>query len=221
VANREGELLFCYPNYQTEEDMYKLIIDIIRRYGAKWIMVDNIQLLSDTTIKGKNRTQHLSEISKRIAKIGKDYSCQMVRLLQPHRIAENKLATSDSVDGASQVAKDCDAMLVINRNKVGEITKETLAQGGFIQTEGSFGPEMLVTAGLSRYSAGGSTTVYFNGATSTVCKLTEGKIAAMMATSAANTGPVGYTEQSSALNLPLSNLQAQLDASKADGEIPI
>jgi len=224
VANREGELLFCYPNYQTEEDIYKLIIDIIRRYGTKWIMVDNLQLICDTTIKGKNRTQHLSEISKRIAKIGKDYGCQMVRLLQPHRIAENKLATSDSVDGASQVAKDCDAMLVINRNKVGEISKETFAQGGFIQTDGSFSPEMLISAGLSRYSAGGTTTVYFNGATSTVCKLTEGKIAAMTA----NTGNVGYEKQAAALNLPLKALQDQLDSTKAvtpenslDGEIPI
>jgi len=209
IANREGDLLFCYPNYETEEDIYKLIIDCVRRYGVKWIMIDNLQLICDTTLKGRNRTQHLSEISKRIAKIGKDYGCKIIVLLQPHRIADNKLATSDSVDGASQIAKDCDAMFVINRNKVGEISKEVFAQGGFIQTEGAFGPEMLVTAGLSRYSAGGSVTLYFNGATSTIHRLTDGKIAAMNAKANPN---VGYERQLQALNVPLDNLRRAVES---------
>jgi hypothetical protein len=217
IANREGDLLFCYPDYQTEEDIYKLMIDCIRRYGVKWIMLDNLQLICDTTIKGKNRTQHLSEISKRVAKIGKDYGCQIIRLLQPHRIADTKLATSDSVDGASQIAKDCDCMFVINRNKTGEISKETFAQGGFIQTEGSFGPEMLVSAGLSRYSSGGSTTLYFNGATSTVYKLTEGKIAAMNAKANPN---VGYEKQLTAMGAPLDNLKQVLGETLPVMDVP-
>jgi hypothetical protein len=193
------------------------MIDCIRRYGVKWIMLDNLQLICDTTIKGKNRTQHLSEISKRVAKIGKDYGCQIIRLLQPHRIADTKLATSDSVDGASQIAKDCDCMFVINRNKTGEISKETFAQGGFIQTEGSFGPEMLVSAGLSRYSSGGSTTLYFNGATSTVYKLTEGKIAAMNAKANPN---VGYEKQLTAMGAPLDNLKQVLGETLPVMDVP-
>jgi hypothetical protein len=219
AANRPGDLLLCYPHYSTEEDIYKLIIDIIRRYGATWIMVDNLQLLCDTTIKGKNRTEHLSQISKRLTKIGKDYGVQIVILLQPHRIGENRLATSDSVDGASQVAKDADVFLTINRSRVGEVTKDMLTQGAFIQTEGSFAPEMLMTCSLSRYSAGGSTTLYFNGATSTVHKLTEGKIAAMDAKST-----IGYEKQLTALNMPLTALKQALEAtapSEPDGEINV
>ena len=73
-----------------------------------------------------------------------------------------------NVDGASQVAKDCDAMPILNRHRIGEVDKGTFDTGAFIQSESTFGPEMLVTAGLSRYSAGGTTTVYFDGATSTV-----------------------------------------------------
>jgi len=204
AANREGDLLFCYPAYQTEDDLYKLIIDIIRRYGVKWIMLDNLQLLCDNTIKNRNRTQHLSEISKRLTKIGKDYGVQMVIILQPHSIGEGKLATSDSVDGSSQVSKDCDLQLVINRIRIGEVTKDAFAQGAFIQTEGTFGPEMLVSASLSRYSAGGTTTLYFDGATSTVHKLTDGKIAAMNAKANPN---VGYAKQLTAANLSLDALK--------------
>jgi 5S rRNA maturation endonuclease (ribonuclease M5) len=220
AANRPGDLLLCYPHYTTEEDIYKLVIDIIRRYGATWIVIDNLQLLCDTTIKGKNRTEHLSQISKRLTKIGKDYGVQMVILLQPHRIGENRLATSDSVDGASQVAKDADVFLTINRSRIGEVTKDMLTQGAFIQTEGSFAPEMLMTCSLSRYSAGGSTTLYFNGATSTVHKLTEGKIAAM---NDGATKGIGYQKQAEALNLPLAALKQALTDTKPepDGEIVV
>lgn len=222
AANRQGDLLLCYPHYTTEEDIYKLIIDIIRRYGATWIMVDNLQLLCDTTIKGRNRTEHLSQLSKRLTKIGKDYGVQMVILLQPHRIGENQLATSNSVDGASQVAKDADVFLTINRSRTSEVTKDMLTQGAFIQTEGSFAPEMLMTCSLSRYSAGGSTTLYFNGATSTVHTLTEGKIAAM--NDGASKG-IGYQKQSEALNMPLKALKQALDSpvtlEEPDSEIPV
>lgn len=199
AASREGNLYFCYPKYKTMDDVYKLIIDCIRRYGVKWIMVDNLQRLCDTTIGSRNRTQWLSEISKTLQQIAKDYGVQLVRILQPHRIGEGKLATSDSVDGASQVGKDCDWMLVANRNRIGEVTKKTFEQGGFIQSDCTFGPEMLLTCGLARYGAGGTTTLYYNGATSTVHKLTEGKIASMQAKANEN---VGYAAVKAALNMP-------------------
>jgi hypothetical protein len=135
--------------------------------------------LCDTTIGSKNRTQHLSELSKKLSQICKDYNVQIIIVLQPNRVSETKLTDVRNVDGASQIAKDCDCMLILNRHKVGEIEKSTFENGDFIQSNSTFGPEMLITAGLSRYSAGGSTTVYFDGATSTVYQLTTGKIKAM------------------------------------------
>ena len=198
AANREGNLYFCYPKYKSMDDIYKLIIDCIRRYGVKWIMVDNLQRLCDTTIGSRNRTQWLSEISKNLSQIGKDYGVQMVRILQPHRIvADKQLTTSDNVDGASQIGKDCDCMLIANRNRIGEIDKETFKKGGLIQSDCTFGNEMLLTCGLSRYSAGGSISVYFNGATSTISPLHEGKYKEMDAINKAS----GYTAVASAMNL--------------------
>lgn len=208
AANREGNLYFCYPKYKSMDDIYKLIVDCIRRYGVKWIMVDNLQRLCDTTIGSRNRTQWLSEISKNLSQIAKDYNVQMVRILQPHRIAGDKLATSDSVDGASQVGKDCDCMLVANRNRTGEVDKDTFKKGGLIQSDSTFGPEMLLTCGLSRYSAGGTVEVYFDGATSTVHKLNEGKIKSMEA--AAQVG--GYAAAFNQMNMQ----QAAVEPAKGD-----
>lgn len=218
VSAREGDLYFCYPKYQTVDDVIKVILDSIKRYGVKWIVLDNLQLLCDTTNKNdKNRTQYLSELSKRLAQICKEYNVQIIVVLQPNRVGEGKLTSVRNVDGASHVAKDCDAMLILNRHRVGEIDKSTFDTGAFIQTNATFGPEMLVTAGLSRYSAGGATTVYFDGATSTVYPLTEGKIKAMNKAATAN---VGYENQAANKNIPLASLQEALQPwQNVDGAI--
>ena len=201
------------------DDIYKLIIDCIRRYGVKWIMLDNIQRFCDITIGSKNRTQWLSEISKRTSQIGKDYNVQMVRILQPNRVGDNKLTAITNVDGASQIAKDCDCTLILNRNSIGGVSKETFAAGAYSQSNVTFSPETLITCPISRYSAGGETTVWFDGATSTFSQLNEGKIKAMQA-------PMGNGLLKEA---NLENEQMPLDAIKAasgnwqnvDGDIVI
>lgn len=184
AANREGDFYFCYPKYKTVDDIYNLMRDCIRRYGVKWICIDNIQRLCDTTLGDKGRTQHLSEISKVISQIAKDYNVQIIRILQPHRIAAGKLATSDNVDGASQIGKDCDCMMILHRERAGgELTSEEVKNIGYVYEETSFSEEMIVTVGLSRYSGGGRTTLHYNGATSTVSEMTQGQVAKMKANS--------------------------------------
>jgi DNA primase len=179
LANdRDGELYFCYPKYKTTEDIYKLIRDIIRRYGVKWIVFDNVQRLADTTNDNGQRTQHLSQISKVLSQIAKDYGVQMVRILQPHRIGGGRAITTDNVDGASQIAKDCDVMMTAQRTRLGgEQTTDQLEAGCPISEEGSFGTRFFVGIGLSRYSPGGRVELHYDGATSTVKNIDEAILA--------------------------------------------
>jgi replicative DNA helicase len=206
VAEREGDLYFCYPKYEKVEDIYNLIRDIIRRYGVKWIVLDNLQRLCDTTLGSKNRTEHLSQISKVLSQIAKDYNVQFVRILQPHRIGNGRMVTTDNVDGASQIAKDCDCMITLHRNRVGEITAQDFEMAGFVQADASFSDDTLVAVGLSRYSSGGYTTLHCNGATSTFMEKTQGQIAKMQATANAN---VGYDNQLRALNIAVATSPSQ------------
>lgn len=200
VANREGDLYFCYPQYKTVDDIYSLMRDCIRRYGVKWIAIDNIQRMCDTTLGGKNRTQHLSEISKVISQIAKDFNVQIIRILQPHRVPAGKIATSDNVDGASQIGKDCDAMMILHRERLGgDVNPDDIE--GYLHEEASFSDNMLVTVGLSRYSGGGRTTMHYYGATSTIMEKDEGQIAKMKAQ--ANKG-VGYQSQLASLKVSLN-----------------
>jgi hypothetical protein len=192
VAKREGDLLFCYPRYQSLDDIYKLIIAVIRRYGATWIVVDNMQLLCDNTIGGKNRTIHLSELSKNLAKIAKDYNVKIVRIVQPHQIKPGQMATSKDADGSSQIAKDCDCSIVLHRNRINEISVNDFSSLSYVESDSSFDEKMLVTVGLSRYHSGGYVTLRFDGARSTVSEYNMGEIAAIKAMAERD---VGYDSQ--------------------------
>ena len=173
--SRGADLYFAYPQMVKEpEDVFKLIRDCIRRYGVKWVMLDNVQRLCDDTLKNQgHRTVHLSQISKNLAKLAKDYGIKMIRILQPKRIEKGATISTNDVDGSSQIAKDCDGMITLWRAVVGEMKKsewETQNEG-FTENETSFEPVMKVTVGLSRYSAGGSTKLWYDGARSQVRSL--------------------------------------------------
>lgn len=198
VANREGNLYFAYPKYKTEDDIYGLIRDCIRRYGVKWIVIDNIQRLCDTTIGDRNRTQFLSQISKVTSQIAKDYLVQMVRILQPNRIAAGKIVGVSNTDGSSQIAKDCDGTIILHRESLGDLSLESLkASGGIVEMKDNMSETMVVLVPLSRYSGGGGCNLHYNGATSTCSELSHGQILAMQA----NAVPVGYDAIDNSLGL--------------------
>jgi hypothetical protein len=169
--SRKADLYFAYPQLVKDpEDVFKLIRDCIRRYDVKWVMFDNVQRLADDTLKNQgHRTVHLSQISKQFAKIAKDYRIKLIRILQPKRIEKGQLITTNDVDGSSQVAKDCDSMILMWRSVLGEMKKSEYDEEsvGFAETSQSFDPKTKLTVGLSRYSAGGSCYVLCDGARST------------------------------------------------------
>jgi len=178
VQDREGDFYFCYPQYKNCEDIYNLMRACIRRYGVKWIAIDNIQRLADTTPRGqgRNRTEHLSEISKVISQIAKDYGVQIIRILQPNRIQGGGMVSTDNVDGSSQIAKDCDCMLTLHRPRIANNNTADVMQfdsGAPMEEEATFSDRMLLTVGLSRYSSGGRCELHMNGATSTVSEMSE------------------------------------------------
>lgn len=200
-ANRKGELYFCLPRYKTTEDIYTLIRDCIRRYGIKWIAIDNIQRLADTTPRGdKNRTEHLSSISKTLTQIAKEYDVQLIRILQPNRISDGKMVTTDNVDGSSQIGKDCDCMITLHRNRVGVLSQAEFETQMYVEQDSSFDEKMLVTIGLSRYSGGGYTTMLYDGARSTVNDFNSAQVAAVQKELMKD---VGYANQLGKLGLAL------------------
>jgi hypothetical protein len=175
--SRDADMLFAYPQLVKDpEDIFKLMRDCIRRYGVKWIVFDNLQRLCDDTLRNQaHRTVQLSQISKGLTKIAKDYRIKMLRILQPKRIAPGATISTNDVDGSSQCMKDCDGAITLWRAVVGEQKQSEwqTQQAGFEESYESFEPIMRVAVGLSRYSAGGTTRLFYDGARSQVRSLTE------------------------------------------------
>jgi hypothetical protein len=176
---RQGNLYFCYPkDMRTLDEFFKLLEDCIRRYGAKWLMVDNLQLLAGRTPRGnKSRMEHIDSISKGLQKITKDYGVNMIRIVQPHRGRDGELCTTDDADGAASIMKDCDAAISLNRTKKPPMSMDALNTDGMdMGADASFSPKMLCTVGLSRYSSGGQCTLHYVGETSTVQEYNEAAV---------------------------------------------
>src|SRR5579885_1509248 len=169
---RQADLCFAYPQLVKEpEDVFKLIRDCIRRYGVKWVMFDNLQRLCDDTLKHQgHRTIHLSQISKGFAKLAKDYKIKLIRIVQPRQIEQGEIISSRSVDGSSQIEKDCDGQILLWRkslhNPKASLYDDEQKHGE--EKEEIFDPTMKVTVSLSRYSPGGWCWLQFDGARSTV-----------------------------------------------------
>jgi len=212
--SRGADMYFAYPQLVTDpEDIYKLIRNCIRRYGVKWVVVDNLQLLCDSTLKNHaHRTIHLSQISKQLTRIAKDYHIQMIRVVQPKRIPPGQTISTNDVDGSSQIAKDTDAMITLWRNSVGELKRsewETQKEG-FVESNESFEAVMKVTVGLSRYSSGGTTKLFFDGARSQVRSITDERKKEMIdqrnfngiLTEGGGSIPVVATEEDSVVAVP-------------------
>jgi replicative DNA helicase len=169
--NRNADLYFAYPQLVKEpEDVFKLIRDCIRRYGVKWVMFDNLQLLCDNTLGDRKafRTIHLSQISKGFAKLAKDYNIKMIRILQPRQIENEQMVQARHTDGSSQIAKDCDGMITMWRSQTGALRKSEYEKGTAENTTVSFDPKCHMNVALSRYSSGGSCDLFFDGARSQV-----------------------------------------------------
>lgn len=170
---RTADLYFAYPQQiKAPEDIYKLMTDCIRRYDVKFIMFDNLQLLCDLIIGGRQgqRTVLLSQISKGLTRIAKDYGRVLIRIVQPKQLEKGATIESRDVDGSSQIEKDCDCQLLMWRKVIGTKTQSAYDEESKETEESSevFDSLTRITVALSRYSSGGKCWLTFDGARSQV-----------------------------------------------------
>ena len=187
--HRDTDIYFSYPlGWQENPDsLFTMLKNAIRRYGCKWICFDNLQKFCDESL-GKshaNRTVHLSQLSKKFASLAKDYGIKLILILQPRQIEATELIQARHIDGSSQVSKDVDCLISIFRSQTGTIKRSAWESGAKPeQSEASFDPKMRVTVALSRYSSGGSCSLYFDGARSQVREFDAQQRSAMAAVKA-------------------------------------
>lgn len=169
--NREADFLFGYTKHIEPKEVFDTIRQAVRRYGIKFVAFDNLQLLCRSL---QYSTQEISAIAKGFKALAMELGIVIFLIIQPHRVGDGQIVSSRNVNGSAAVAKDVDLMLCLHRARIGEVKAEDFQAMGFLEVEESFGPELLVRADLSRYSKGGTTTLYFDGGKSKVLDMPTG-----------------------------------------------
>lgn len=169
ARNRKADLLFAHTTANDPQDVYDTIREAVRRYGVKFVVFDNLQLLADLTLKSaSNRTVHISQISKNLKALAVELGIVIICIVQPNRVKENEIVDSRNVDGSSQIEKDCDAMIVFHRPRKASVKASDFEAMKYLECDDTFEPQMLAKVSLSRYAGGGICTLWMHGSTSTV-----------------------------------------------------
>jgi KaiC/GvpD/RAD55 family RecA-like ATPase/5S rRNA maturation endonuclease (ribonuclease M5) len=171
ARERPRELIFGAANYTKLDEVFNRWRAIIRRYGVKVMVFDNLQLLVDLLHSEKlgGRVSFMSKVTKKCKAFAMEMGILFILIAQTKRIDDDKVADSSSLEGSSAPGNDCDLMIVMNRTKQDDIKKKSdLAGMGNIQTEVNLRPELFIKTDLSRYAPGGWTTLYMEGGMSWV-----------------------------------------------------
>lgn len=158
-----GDILFGYTTMHKPEEVYNTIRQAVRRYGVKVVCFDNLQMMVRSL---EHSAQETSKYSKMFKSIAMELGVLTILIIQPNRVADGQIVSARNAMGSSAIEKDVDHMICLHRNRVGAIKADQFQ--GQMETDSTFEPQMMVKVDLSRYSAGGITTLYMDGATSTV-----------------------------------------------------
>lgn len=162
-----GDILFGFTSSNKADDIFDTVRQTVRRYGVKVVVFDNLQMMVATL---DTAAQETSKITKGWKKLAMELDVLIILIIQPKRVADGMIISSRDAMGSSAIEKDVDFMICLHRNRVLSRLREEDFKG-VMDTEDTFEPELLVKVDLGRYCAGGSCTLYMDGATSTVREL--------------------------------------------------
>lgn len=154
---------------ETPKDIttiFQKIKDVVRVYGIKLLVFDNLHLLTRNV---ENATAEINVLSKKFKALSMELGIPIILILQPHRVPDGKVISARNAMGSSGIEKDVDVMICIHRKRIlSGLTDDDLENMPDLNTEAVFEPTMYVNVDLSRYSAGGMCKLYIDGARSTI-----------------------------------------------------
>lgn len=94
--------------------------------GIKMVVIDYLQLASCPEMKGKNREQQVSEISRNFKLIAKDFGIPVIALSQLNRATDQKRPTNANLRESGALEQDADLILFIYHGEVNGVMANNL-----------------------------------------------------------------------------------------------
>lgn len=163
ALERDADLLFAYTRGGNKEEVYETIRQAVRLYGVKVVCFDNLQLLCRSI---DHSAQETSVITKGFKDLAMELGIVILLVVQPNRVREGEIVAARNAMGSSAIEKDVDSMIALHRKRIGQVKDDEFI--GFLETESTFEPQLLVKVDLNRYGPGGITTLFMEGNVSTV-----------------------------------------------------
>jgi 5S rRNA maturation endonuclease (ribonuclease M5)/KaiC/GvpD/RAD55 family RecA-like ATPase len=163
AISREAEFLFGYTRGGSKQQVFDTIRQAVRRYGVKVVCFDNLQLLCRSI---EHSAQETAVLSRQFKELAMELKIVILLIIQPNRVKDGEIVAARNANGSSAIEKDVDSMIALHRNRIAKIKANDFQ--GFLDTDENFEPQMLARVDLSRYAPGGNTTLWMDGARSTV-----------------------------------------------------
>jgi twinkle protein len=163
ALGRDADLLFGYTRGVSKDVVFDTIRSAVRLYGIKVVCFDNLQLLCRSI---DHSAQETSVITKQFKELAMELGIVILLVVQPNRVREGEIVGARNAHGSSAIEKDVDSMIALHRKRIGQVKDNDFF--GFMDTESTFEPQMMVKVDLNRYGPGGITTLLMEGHISTV-----------------------------------------------------
>lgn len=143
-----------------------------RRFGIKLAVFDNLHFLPRSST---NVVAEIGIVSKRFKKLAENLGIPIILIAQPRRVDKNDVVSSEDLKDSSAIKADADKVILVHRESMMAPPPEVGAAGIedlLSPTDTALHPLTMIKVDASRYSAGGSTFLWFDGALSRYRKAT-------------------------------------------------
>ena len=133
----------------------------VRRYGIKMVVFDNLHFLCRDI---HNITAEVSAVVREFKQLAVELEVPIILVVQPRKTEHGMMPTMMDLRDSSSIATDVDSLIIMYRHLLRD-PKKGVTEDDYGDMEGMLDPRCIIGF-VSRYRAGGRTTLLFDGAKS-------------------------------------------------------
>ena len=157
----------------TTEEVFDSIKACYRRYGIKLLVFDNLHFLVRSS---QNLREKIGEVSQEFKLLAEELRIPIILIVHPRKLNNHKRAmTADDFRETGTIHADADQVVILHRERNRAEDIENDAFNPDEKKDSILSPYTDVIVDASRFTQGGKTTLYYEGALSKYRSLKPGE----------------------------------------------